>query len=63
MKNGRLVTTIVGILTFFVGLAFGALTIQSNARASFVDQKQYQRDLGRIESKIDRLLKFHQDNP
>ena len=59
MKNGKLLATIVGVLMFLTGLAFGTLRAQSSARDMFVEKEQYQKDVDRLERKIDRLLVFH----
>lgn len=57
--NGKTLTVVLSAVALIVGLVVGSMGTWISAGQRFVDRQQYERDLSRMEGKLDRLLQFH----
>lgn len=58
-SNGRMVMAVLTAIGILVGLVVGSMSTWISAGERFVDRQQYERDMERLEEKIDQLLQFH----
>lgn len=56
--NGK----ILGAVALVVGLVVGSMGTWISAGERFVGRTQYERDVERLERKVDQLLQFHMED-